>query len=89
MSTNIAVTYNTFMNNVRAKEQIKSLMALNGVTMKQLSEMLTHKIQKNYSVSSLSQKLNRGSISYNEVMLIADILGFKVNYERKEQNNNI
>ena len=70
------------MNNIKAKEQIKSLIALKGITMTQLSELISNKTQKKYSVSSLSQKLNRGSIPYNEVMMIADILGFKISYER-------
>ena len=53
--------------------------------MSQLAEMVSEKLQKNYSLSSLSQKLNRGSIPYNEVMLIADVLGFKVSFERLEK----
>ena len=73
------------MDNVKAKEQIKALAALKGITMSQLAEMVSEKLQKNYSLSSLSQKLNRGSIPYNEVMLIADVLGFKVSFERLEK----
>ena len=73
------------MDNIRAKEQIKSLVALRGVTMTQLTDMVSKKTKRNYSLSSLSQKLNRGSIPYNEVMMIADVLGFNVSYERKEK----
>ena len=69
------------MNNIKAKEQVKALASLKGVTLAQISEMISEKIQRNYSISSLSQKLSRGSIPYNEVMMIADILGFKVSYE--------
>ena len=69
------------MTNPKAKEQIKSMVALSGITLSELAEKMTDKTGKNYSLSSLSQKLSRGSIPYNEVMLIADLLGFKVNYE--------
>ena len=72
------------MDNVRAEEQIKSLIALKGITMVQLCEIVSKTINKNYSSSSLSQKLKRGSIPYNEVMMIANILGYKVSYERIE-----
>lgn len=82
MSSREGGVYNYNMENVKAKEQIKSLAALRGITMSQLTELVSKKIEKNYSLSSLSQKLNRGSIPYNEVMMIADILGFKVSYER-------
>ena len=54
------------------------------INMTQLSSLMSKQLSKNYSISSLSQKLNRGSISYNEVMLIADVLGFKVSFEKME-----
>lgn len=74
------------MKNIKAKEQIKALVALKGTTFTELSKIIQGKLGKNYSVSSLSQKLNRGTIPYNEVMMIADILGFKVSYELTEED---
>lgn len=72
------------MKNIRVKEQIKSMVALKGITMTRLAELISEKINGAYSISSLSQKLSRGTISYNEVMMIADLLGFKVSYELEE-----
>lgn len=69
---------------IKAKEQIKSLIALKGMTLTQLADFLTKKTDKKYTLDSLSKKLNRGAIPYNEVMMIADLLGFKVSYELEE-----
>lgn len=71
---------------IRAKEQIKSLIALKGINLTGLAQMLTQKTGKKYTLDSLSKKLNRGTIPYNEVMMIADILGFKVSYELTEED---
>lgn len=72
------------MKNPKAREQIKSLAALSGISLSELTEIISKKTNKNYSLSSLSQKLSRGSIPYNEVMEIADLLGFSVTYERNQ-----
>lgn len=53
--------------NMKAREQIKSLLAA-----------------KNSS-NNLSNKLIRGSITYNEVLLIADILGYKITFVDTEE----
>ena len=73
------------MKNIKAKEQIKAMTALKGITLTKLAELISNKTKENYSVSSLSQKLGRGTIPYNEVMMIADILGFKVSYNLDEK----
>lgn len=70
---------------IKAKEQIKSLIALKGMNLTQLANLLTTKTGKKYTLDSLSKKLNRGTIPYNEVMMIADILGFKVSYNLDEK----
>jgi len=73
------IKYNMYMI-VLAKEQIRSLLALKGLTQKKLAELITLKTGKNCSQNSLSKKLTRGTITYNEVMQIADLLEFDVNY---------
>lgn len=64
--------------NLQAKEQIKSLIAQKGVTLKKLAELLTTKTNKAYSASGLSHKLGRGTITYNEVVMIANVLEFEI-----------
>ena len=53
---------------ILAKEQVKSLLAAKGMTLKDLSILITEKSGKNCSLSSLSKKLTRGTISYNDIV---------------------
>jgi len=68
-----------------AREIIKILLTREAIKQKDLAQMLTQKIGKKYTPGSLSQKINRGTISYNEVVMIADILGYDINVERIEK----
>ena len=66
---------------LKAREQIKSLLAMRAMTLKNLAELITQKSGKTCSLSALSNKLRRGTITYNEVMLIVEYLGFKISYD--------
>ncbi|MBR1424646.1 LLM class flavin-dependent oxidoreductase [bacterium] len=66
---------------IEAREQIKSLLAIRGMTLKKLAQLLTEKNGKTCTLTALSNKLRRGTITYNEVMKITEILGFKISYE--------
>lgn len=65
-----------------AKEIIKILLSKEGLTQKKLTEILTEKTDKKYTQDGLSRKLNKGTISYNEISLIADILGYEIKLEK-------
>ena len=71
------IKYNRGMT-IEAKEQIKSLLALRGLTLKKLAQMITEKTGQSCSSASLSNKFSRGTMSYHEVVLIAEILGFEI-----------
>ena len=71
--------------NMKAREQIKSLLAAKNIKMKELCLLFSEKMGKNYSSNNLSNKLIRGSITYNEVLLIADILGYKITFVDTEE----
>ena len=66
---------------LQAKELIKIFVSQRALTIKKLADLLTEKTGKKYTQGSLSHKINRGTISYNEVLLIAEILNYKLNYE--------
>lgn len=68
---------------LNAKEVIKILLSKEQVKQKDLAVLLTKKTGKKYTPGSLSQKIVRGTISYNEVVAIADILGYNINIEHK------
>ena len=53
------------------------------IKQKDLAQILTEKTGKKYTSGSLSQKISRGTISYNEVAMIADILGYDINFEQR------
>lgn len=65
---------------IKVREQIKSLLASKNVTMKELCKLLSDKLGKEYSLPNFSGKLKRGTISYNEVLLIAEILGYEIKF---------
>ena len=68
---------------LKAKEQVKVLLSLEGIKQKDLANMLSQKTGHFYSATNLSQKLSRGTLSYNEVMTIAEILGYDVQYVKE------
>ena len=65
---------------LQIKEQIKTLLAQEGLKLKDLAEMITQRTGKKCAPDSLSHKLRRGSLTYNETLLIAEILGYKIEF---------
>lgn len=68
---------------MKVREQIKSLLGAKGVTMKDVASMLSQKTGKTYSLANLSSKLKRGTLSYNEVIIISDYLGYEIVFKEK------
>lgn len=63
---------------LKVREQIKSLLAERGITMKAAAQLLSEKTNKKYSLANLSSKLKRGTLTYNEFLQIIEILGYKI-----------
>lgn len=57
---------------------LKGKLAENGLTLTKLSEML------NMLPQNLSQKLKRGSTSYDEAQHIADLLGYDIEWIKRK-----
>lgn len=68
-----------------AKEIVKILLYKKCTKQKDLVQKLSEKTGKQYTPGGLSRKLGRGTISYNEVALIADLLGFDIEFIDREQ----
>ncbi len=66
------------------KKQIKILLLQEDMLLKELASELTKKIGKNYSPDSLSHKIARNSITYSEMVCIADILGYDIEFIKKK-----
>ena len=58
------------------------LLAQKAITITNLAELLTEKGKKT-SVKSLSNKLAKKTIKFEEVREISDIIGFKIEYKEK------
>lgn len=63
------------------KSFIKSRLALKQMTMNELAEMMTKISGKKYTRDSLNGKFYRGTLSINEMHLIAEILDFSIDYK--------
>lgn len=64
----------------KIKERIKMLFTWRDVTYEEYARRMLLKGKK-ISTSSLSHKLARESISFKEVIEIADTLGFDINFQ--------
>lgn len=65
------------------KEQIKTLLAQEGLKIKELAFIIEEKTGKKCSANSLSQKLSRETLTYNETIVIADLLGYDIAFIKR------
>lgn len=66
--------------NLFAREQVKVLLAQEDMTLKDLAEALGKELGKKYTADNLSQKLRSGSLRYNEMIVMAKILGYDIKF---------
>lgn len=67
------------------KEQIKTLLAQKAIKQKDLASKMSEMTGGNYNSKTFSAKLNRESFTYKEMLLIAEILGYDIQFVN---NNN-
>ena len=72
--------YNISMS-IDARKQIKSLLATRGMTIKELAVILSKRTGKSYTSASISGKFQRGSLSYNEMLSICEILDYQIEFK--------
>lgn len=65
---------------INIKTQLKLLMTLKQMSMETLATKLTEIGNEPYSAAKLYGKINRDTISFTEVQLIAKILGYKIEF---------
>lgn len=66
------------------KEDIKSYIAISGLTLKQIQEELNKRNNTNHTVQNLSKKINNETLRYNEIKQIADIIGYEIEWVKKQ-----
>ncbi len=64
------------------REQIKTLLAQEGILLKDLAAMISERTGKNCAPNVLSRKLTRGTLSYNETLMIAELLGYEISFNK-------
>jgi hypothetical protein len=66
------------------RNYLKSLLALKCITITQLAKMMSEKTGETYTLKSLSGKLARESLTFKEILIIAELLGYDIKFiERK------
>jgi len=63
--------------------EIKFLLSNKGLTLTYLADELSKKLNKPYSLANLSNKLRKETITFEEVKLIANILGYETKFIEK------
>ena len=69
------------------REDIKSLLAKESVTITRLAEEMTAETGKSYTVKGISQKLSRNTLRYDEFKLIVKILGYEINLRKPAEDS--
>lgn len=65
------------------KNDIRSLLAKKGFNLNTLAQAYEDKYNRKMTVQNLGNKINKGTIRYFEVLEIAEILGFEVEFKQK------
>lgn len=64
------------------KHDLKGYIASSGYTLTKLTEELNKRNESNYSVQNLSNKIRKESLKYDEILQIADILGYSIIWQK-------
>lgn len=65
------------------KDDLKGLIISQGFTMSRVSEELNRRNGKNLSFQNFSNRFRKESFSYNEILEILDVIGYKVVWVKK------
>lgn len=68
---------------MNVKNEINSYLAKTGWTLTAVAQELTLRHGKNVTVQNLSNKLTKGTIRYNEVVEIANIIGYDLVWTKR------
>ncbi|WP_235777824.1 LLM class flavin-dependent oxidoreductase [Clostridium culturomicium] len=66
------------------KEEIKGYIVSSGWTITQIAEELNRRNGCDYTMQNLSNKIRKEALKYSEVLEIADIIGYKIEWIKKD-----
>ena len=65
------------------RKDIKVLLAESNVKLKDLAVEMSEKIGKRITADNISQKLRKGTLRYDDAMIIGDILGYDLKFIKR------
>ena len=74
-------SYNRYMKVNNAREVVKLLLMQNNMSITKLAELMTTENKKMYQ-QTLSAKLINGTLKYNEMVKICNILGYEIEFKK-------
>ena len=69
------------------RNELKSYIVKEGMTMRELVEMLAYEYDWSDSVPNFSGKLSRGSLRYSEAVEMADVMGYDIVWVKRKTSN--
>ena len=69
---------------LNCRNQVKILLAYEGLKLRELVDLINENSEKKYTPDGLSHKLRRGRLTYEEMILITDLLGYEINIVKKQ-----
>ena len=67
------------------RNEIKSYIVRQGITMLEVVDLLADEYGWSDSVSNVSNKLQRESLRYTEAVQLADVLGFEIVWQKRQE----
>lgn len=64
-------------------EDLRIVLLKECMTLKSLADKATKHSKKKITADSISQKLNKGTMKYNEAQFLGEILGYKLEFVKK------
>ncbi len=65
-----------------AREQVKFLLMREKMTITELAAEMVRQTGKKYTRQSISSKLYKGTLRYDEITAIAEILGYEIDFKK-------
>ena len=69
------------------RNELKSYIVKEGMTMRELVDMLAYEYDWSDSVPNFSGKLSRGSLRYSEAVEMADVMGYDIVWVKRKTSN--
>lgn len=76
-------TYKDYNKSMGINKDLRVLLLNEAKTIKKLAEMASKVSGKKYTADGISQKLNKGTMKYDEAVFLADVLGYEIEFKKK------